>query len=1005
MTILNGLTLDGFVQVGTGSNYYGYLDFVGTQSLSGTGSIAFDNSNYNTVRVRDSGTTLTIGPGITIHGVNGSVGYNPLLSGSHNDVAVIDHGTVSGDIAGGTIILRADNGFTATGLKASGGGTLNLTGTFALQGSAFLESLPGGTISVSGDLVGGTRDADLFKPLGQVLMNGNGTAAAPQRLEVMSQDLRAGQAALTKNFAYGTLSLGPNTYVLLVDDSHNSSGSGAEALYVNALVVPHGSTLALNGLHVYAHTSQIAGTVVGGTITQLQGGGEIGLGAPAAGDILSPTTGDDWTFFGRASQSVTVTVNTGSGASTPPIQPYLNYAQIQVVDASGNVLASASNVQAGADITLPAVALPADGVYHIQITAPSGHPSSIGNYVLSVWDATVHSFTTNLNQVSYGQIASPYNVDQWTFSALANEQVRFDFLNSASSQFRFDLSGPAGFVGFSGLSTTSDPVTLPTSGSYILTAYTVQGATGAYTFRLRDVRLIGRPIWRIRNLLPGVAGGQRPGPALQDRCHAISGSAGYAPGSLEADQNELYLKFGAPPTRTDYQFRFSNGAAANQQVLVPSATPGSWYALLYATSVPQPSTYTILVTTSDVFLTGSTPSRSGTGVDTTLTLTGSGFDQTTSVDLVGTNGTVYPATSSSIDLPTQITATFAARSVPAGVYTVEVSKPGVQPARLSNALTIDQGGGANLKTDIVVPSFLGRHALGTIYVDYANTGDVAMPAPLLTLTGTQNPLLTLDSSRLAYGLFTSALPDGFSHSIEMLGGGATPGVLQPGETIRVPVYYAGLQRPWDFSQSGISFNLSVTTTGNATPIDWSSLKDGLRPPYIDPTTWSALYPGLTAQIGSTWGDFVRRIDADATYLGQLGEKVNDLSQLWQFEIRQAIGLNPVRQIASNVDVSVPAPGFPLTFSRSYSPSILDRSVLGPLGMGWSLDGGWQRTLTKLSDGTVVVADTGGAIRRFQPDSRNSSYFDQPGDHGVLIANPDGTFSLRETNGTLTHFLA
>lgn len=301
VTILNGLTLDGFVQVGSGSTYYGYLDFVGTQSLSGTGSIRFDNSTVNTVRVRDSGTTLTIGPGITIHGANGSVGYNPLLSGSHNDVAVIDHGTVSPDFAGGTIILRADNGFTATGLKASGGGTLNLTGTFALQGSAFLESLPGGTISVSGDLVGGTRDADLFKPLGQVLMNGNGTAAAPQRLEVMSQDLRAGRAALTKNFAYGTLSLGPNTYVLLVDDSDNSSGSGAEALYVNALVVPLGSTLALNGLHVYAHTTQIAGTVVGGTITQLQGGGEIGLGAPAAGDLLSPTTGDDWTFFGRAS--------------------------------------------------------------------------------------------------------------------------------------------------------------------------------------------------------------------------------------------------------------------------------------------------------------------------------------------------------------------------------------------------------------------------------------------------------------------------------------------------------------------------------------------------------------------------------------------------------------------------------------------------------------------------------------------------------------------------------
>ena len=61
-------------------------------------------------------------------------------------------------------------------------------------------------------------------------------------------------------------------------------------------------------------------------------------------------------------------------------------------------------------------------------------------------------------------------------------------------------------------------------------------------------------------------------------------------------------------------------------------------------------------------------------------------------------------------------------------------------------------------------------------------------------------------------------------------------------------------------------------------------------------------------------------------------------------------------------------------------------------------------LTKLSDGTVVVAGTDGAIRRFQPDSRNGGYFDQAGDHATLIANADGTFMLRESNGFATHFL-
>ena len=93
-----------------------------------------------------------------------------------------------------------------------------------------------------------------------------------------------------------------------------------------------------------------------------------------------------------------------------------------------------------------------------------------------------------------------------------------------------------------------------------------------------------------------------------------------------------------------------------------------------------------------------------------------------------------------------------------------------------------------------------------------------------------------------------------------------------------------------------------------------------------------------------------------------------------------------------------APGLPLTFSRSYSPSILDRDRSGRSAWAGPSTGGWQRTLTKLPDGTVVVADVNGDIRRFQPDSRTpGSYFDQAGDHGTLIANADGTFtSARST---------
>ena len=164
--------------------------------------------------------------------------------------------------------------------------------------------------------------------------------------------------------------------------------------------------------------------------------------------------------------------------------------------------------------------------------------------------------------------------------------------------------------------------------------------------------------------------------------------------------------------------------------------------------------------------------------------------------------------------------------------------------------------------------------------------------------------------------------------------------LQPGETIRVPVYYAGLQLPWDQNQNSVSFNLTVTTSDNATPIDWASLEVGLRPSWIDPNTWTAIYPGLIAHIGPTWGGLVSSLDADASYLGRLGEQVTDVSQLWRFEILQAIGLNPVVHLAMNTDVKSPCPRAPANLQpHVFAVDSRDRSVAGPLGFG--VVAGWR----------------------------------------------------------------
>ena len=379
--------------------------------------------------------------------------------------------------------------------------------------------------------------------------------------------------------------------------------------------------------------------------------------------------------------------------------------------------------------------------------------------------------------------------------------------------------------------------------------------------------------------------------------------------SNASDQVEVYAKFGAPPTRADFQFDSTVPHSLSRTVLIPKASPGTWYILVYAASVAlAPENYTLTATVSPIDLTAVSPDRLGNGAEAVLTLTGAGFDSTTTVSLVAAGGTSYPASQVQLDLPTQLSATFTAGSVPAGVYSVVVTRADGTSATLPSAFTMDQGGAFAFHANLVTPSTLGYHIASTLYLQYSNTGDLAMPAPILEVTifqthanGTtdQKGLLTLDGSIATQGLWTSTVPAGFSNSIQILASGAVPGVLEPGESIQIPIYYAGWQQPWDIpAYPNFDPEVGVEDTTDTTPIPWSTLQADFQPPEISTAAWNAMFPNLEAQVGSTWGGFVQRLDNDASYLGHLGEKVTDLSQLWSFEIQQANGFSPMQTLPS-----------------------------------------------------------------------------------------------------------
>src|ERR1035441_1722473 len=184
---------------------------------------------------------------------------------------------------------------------------------------------------------------------------------------------------------------------------------------------------------------------------------------------------EDFTFLGRGGEHVAISVDTGSASV---LTPHLNYAFVQLFGPSTNLLAQASNTVAQQIIGLVNVILPVDGTYTVAVRAPANHSASTGNYLVTVWDATPTIASLVVNQQEYGQIKTPFSVDQWNFSAPAGEQVQFNLINVASPGVAFNLSGPSGWVGFSNLVTSSSLVTLPFAGNYTLTAFGTGGASG-----------------------------------------------------------------------------------------------------------------------------------------------------------------------------------------------------------------------------------------------------------------------------------------------------------------------------------------------------------------------------------------------------------------------------------------------------------------------------------------------------------------------------------------------
>jgi YD repeat-containing protein len=983
----------------------------GTLNLSGNGAhqlnrmlVINGTANWTGGELQMNGGTLQNNGSFTVNVISDSflaITGNDGINAFNNAGDFVKQGS-------GTVQIFArtsDVAFNNTGSVDVRAGTLELnsSGELRLDDPQYLSVYPSSTVRLTNNLRGTTRNADLFSQFGRILFE----SAGLKTLEVMSRDLLGDAGAFIDNFVYDTIELASGVTLQLVDESDNATGPGAEAIYLNNLIIPDGATLDLNGLKVYARATLVGmnASVINGTINSVESGGQLTFAQPISGQILSPREVDEWTYYGRAGRSLTVFVNPGALQQPAPLPPALRLVKLDVVGPDDSVLASIDNVTTGIDtpISLLGFNLPKDGTYRLRVGASPTLPEATGKYILSAYDSTFETFDLLPGRQVVGAIDSPYSQDHWTFSAVADSQVQFDLVNRSNPNVVLTLTGPDGFVGFTDLGTDSGLVNLPSTGQYTLFARGLEDAIGTYAFKLIQTTQQALPL---ATPTPGTLAGD--GAAVTYKLTA----PGETPllvsldHSADADRTELYVRRGSSPTRSEYDYRYATSNAADHSILVPNASAGDWYVLVYGDRVAVPADFTLTATSSKVHIFDVTPDSQPASANLSMTIHGAGFLPGAQVSLIGPGASVINARAVDVDSFSQITATFDLTGAPLGSYSVTVSAPGGSDT-LTDAFTALDAGQPRLETRLIMPAAVRGHWAGgreTFLLEYANVGNAPMPAPLLLVRsadGSDRPILTMDGSRfLEIGFFNpEGLPPGASHEVLVLGSGAQAGVLNPGERFQVPIYYIRQQEPLQLDGE-IEMEIRYWTADDATPIDWAARKESSRPPSLGAEQWDVVYANLTDDLDTT-GDYVRMLGDNAQYLGRLGQRVVDVDQLWNFEILQAYGLSPVSTLDAVVDASLPAPGVTLDFARRYSNSLNSRYSVGPFGRGWFTP--WQAFLSIESDGDIVrLVGEGGSARLFTRHSGDGSYFSGVGDSASLV-QVGNVYELRTPGGVVTRF--